>query len=193
MRILTGYSNELSPGIQTKLFKYRYDVFVNRLGWELDTPMDMEKDQFDHEDTLYVVAKDDEQNIQGCARLLPTTEPYLLEEVFPELLNGMPAPKSNEIWEVSRFTNASTTDKQTSGISVGNGGQISEVSFYELLKKTIQCAKMKGAKHLISVSPVGIERLLKKCKISSHRLGPPIISNNHAIVACWINIEESMI
>ena len=188
MNFLTGYSSQLSTNIRHKLFKYRYDVFVKRLGWELDTPDGVEKDQFDHEDTLYVVAKSDNNDVVGCARLLPTTEPYLLEKVFPELLNGMEIPKSEDVWEISRFTNVSASNTEK-GLTIGEKGQITELSFSHLLEAAVKCAKSNGAKHLISVSPVGIERLLRKAGVKSHRIGPPVVSNGHAIIACWIDID----
>lgn len=188
MNVLTGFSSQLTTDVKKKLFKYRYDVFIDALGWELETPLNMEVDQFDHDGTLYVVAKNKEEDVIGCARLLPTTESYLLEEVFPELLNGQTAPKSPDVWEVSRFTNLVSTQNELSP-SIGNGGQISELSFTELLKATIQCAKKQGAKRLISVSPIGIEKLLRKAGIRGNRLGPAKVINNHAIIACWIDVD----
>ncbi len=188
MNFMTGFLSQLTPTIKTQLFKYRYDIFVEKLGWGLKTREGVETDQFDHDDTLYVVAKDDSNDVVGCARLLPTTEPYLLEEVFPELLNGQDIPKSHEVWEISRFTNA-MVNQDTEGKYVGEKGQVYELSFSKLLKEAIQCAKDHGAKKLISVSPIGIERLLRKAGISSHRAGPPLIINGHALIACWIDIN----
>ena len=185
---MTGFSNQLTPAIKKQLFEYRYEVFVEKLGWNLKTKKGIEVDQFDHDDTLYVVAKDDFNDVVGCARLLPTTESYLLEEVFPELLNGREIPKSPDVWEISRFTNA-LVNQSVSDEFVGEKGQVYELSFSKLLKAAIQCAKQHGAKKLISVSPVGIERLLRKAGIDAHRAGPPMVVGGHAIVACWIDIN----
>ena len=78
-------------------------VFVERFGWALHTKNGMESDQFDRQDTVYVVAQDDRGHVSGCARLLPTTRPYLLGEAFPQLLNGLAPPCSPDVWELSRF------------------------------------------------------------------------------------------
>ncbi len=188
MNILSGFSSQLTSTIKNDLFKYRFDVFVKTLGWNLNTPNGIEVDQFDHDETLYVVAKDNFGDIMGCARLLPTTKPYLLEVVFPELLNGLDVPKSSDIWEISRFTNVQPGES-TNNSAIGNNGQISELSFSNLLHSAIACAKAQGAKRLISVSPVGIERLLRKVGIKAYRAGPPKIIDGHAILACWIDIE----
>lgn len=88
MNTIAGFQNNFSEGLYTKFKSYRYRVFVEYLGWELNCPNNEELDQFDKVDTAYVVAQDRESNIIGCARLLPTTQPYLLGEIFPQLLNA---------------------------------------------------------------------------------------------------------
>ncbi|MBL8509853.1 MAG: GNAT family N-acetyltransferase, partial [Chitinimonas sp.] len=85
------------------LARYRHRVFVEKLGWQLKCQDGLEFDQFDRPDTLYVVAQDQDDQVVGGARLLPTTRPYLLGEIFPQLLNGQPVPNSSDIWELSRF------------------------------------------------------------------------------------------
>jgi len=188
MYVQMGCPAQLSQPVISQLFRYRHDVFVKMLGWDLDTPHDIEIDEFDHAETRYVIVKDEENEIVGCARLLPTTAPYLLESVFPELLNGCEVPKSNEIWEISRFTNISPSSPKVKG-SIGKNGQINEVTFSKLLQHAIECAKDQGAKRLISVSPIGIERLLRKAGVKAYRAGPPKVINGHAILACWIDID----
>ncbi len=39
----------------------------------------------------------------GSWRLLPTTGPYMLRDVFPQLLHGVAAPAAADTWEISRF------------------------------------------------------------------------------------------
>lgn len=185
MEFIEGATPNLSDQVLSELFKYRYHVFVERLGWELDTPFEREIDQFDHNETLYVIAKNEAKNIVGCARLLPTTSPYLLEEVFPELLNGLPVPKSSDVWELSRFT---TMDVNDTGL-VKNMQFSTEVTL-ELLKQSIRSAQQQGAKRIISVSPVGIERLLRRAGIKAHRAGPPKIIDGYPLFACWIECEH---
>ena len=88
MRITSGCSAELRPPLMTRLARYRHRVFVETLGWQLQCRDALEWDQFDREDTLYVIAQNAVGDVIGTARLLPTTRPYLLSEVFPVLLNG---------------------------------------------------------------------------------------------------------
>lgn len=90
MQLVSGTSAGLPAGLYSRVSRYRHEVFVQRLAWNLQTPDGEEIDQFDREDTVYVVAQDAAGQIAGCGRLLPTTRPYLLGDVFAQLLNGAP-------------------------------------------------------------------------------------------------------
>lgn len=184
MGVLSGTRAELAPEHYAKLLSYRYRVFVERLGWELNTVDGLEQDQFDRPDTVYVVSRDIAGNVTGCGRLLPTTQPYLLGEIFPQLLNGMSPPADPEIWELSRFAAVDFNAHKTSAL-----GQFSSSLTAELLTTAIRCAADLGAKRLITVSPIGVERLLRKLRVQYHRAGPPMIVNGHPIFACWIECE----
>jgi len=187
MEFISEVSRDLSVNVKSQLFQYRYKVFVELLKWEeVSSTYGVEKDQFDREDTLYVIAKNNEDDIVGCARLLPTTSTYLLEEIFPELLNGIVPPKSPEVWEISRFTSIDLNNNER----VGNN-QFSSPTTIALLKESIACAKKHGAKRIISVSPLGIERLLRKIGFHAHRAGPPMIIDGQPIIACWIEIDRN--
>jgi N-acyl-L-homoserine lactone synthetase len=181
-------SGDLSQASRFELLRYRHDVFIELLNWDLDlsernTKLRLEEDQFDTDDTLNVYSKDRHGNIVGCARLLPTTLPYLLEEVFPELLGGMPTPKSDDVWELSRFA---CVDLGTSLADMHS--QCSSELSVQLMNKTMEAAKKMGAKHLISVSPIAIERLLKKNGFEIKRLAPPQRIGGYILIACWIDL-----
>lgn len=188
MYVVTGKQEELPNELYSKVINYRHKVFVERLGWQLQTYNNTEQDQFDRSDTIYLVARDEHGDISGCARLLPTTRPYLLGDVFPQLLNGMPIPNSPDIWELSRFAAVDFNTKTSIG-----PGQFSSPITLTLLHEAIAFAAKKGAKRIITVSPVGVERLLKRAGVHSHRAGPPMIVNGHPIFACWIDIAHENI
>ena len=56
---------------------------------------------------------------------------------------------------------------------------------------SVACAAERGAQRLITVSPVGIERLIRRLGFQAHRAGPPMIIDGHAIFACWIEVHRS--
>jgi len=184
MQVMSGVPEGLPQGLYSKVARYRHKVFVEQLDWELQTQDDAELDQFDRSDTVYVVAQDDEEQVFGCARLLPTTRPYLLREVFPQLLNGLQPPCSPDVWELSRFA-AVDLNNQTSTL-----GQFSSPVAIKLLQASIACAAAHGAKRLIAVSVVGVERLLRRAGFHAHRAGPPMVIDGHPIFACWIELDQ---
>ena len=185
MHLSSGTASQLCTTTYEQLGIYRRQVFVERLGWELRTPNGQEQDQFDRPDTVYLVARDENSAIIGCARLLPTTEPYLLSEVFPQLFNGLKPPSSPDIWELSRFAAVDLNTKPESA----NFMQFSASIAAKLLGASIECAKSHGAKHLVSVSPVGVERLIRKSGYKSHRAGPPMVVAGSPIFACWVDFD----
>lgn len=184
MYIVKGRQEELPIGLYPKVANYRHKVFVEQLGWRLQTFNDTEQDQFDRADTIYVISRNEHGDISGCARLLPTTKPYLLGEVFPQLLNGMPIPNSPDIWELSRFAAVDFNAKTST-----ESGQFSSVITLKLLHEAITFAAENGAKRIITVSPIGVERLLKRAGVHAHRAGPPMIIDGYPIFACWIEVN----
>lgn len=186
MDIVSGTLEVLPRGVYSKVGQYRHKVFVEQLGWDIPTQDGMELDQFDRPDTMYVVAQDSEGEVFGCARLLPTTRPYLLGELFPQLLNGLPPPSSPWLWELSRFA---AVDYRSQTILETN--QVSSPIAIKLLKESICCAAAQGAKQLITVSPVGVIRLLRMAGFQIPRVGPSKVIHGHPVLACWIECLDS--
>lgn len=185
--MIAGMPEGLPKGLLSRVSRYRHKVFVEKLGWNLGARDGSELDQFDRSDTVYVVSQDDHGEVNGCARLLPTDKPYLLGEVFPQLMNGMPPPNSPEVWEISRF--AAVDLKRQASITCG---QFSSSLTVNLLHESIACAVAHGARRLITVSPLGIERLLHRILHKSghyaHRAGAPMMIGGHLVFACWIEL-----
>lgn len=186
MNVIAGKTGAFSESMFSEVASYRYKVFIETLGWELETKNGEELDQFDRPDTVYVVSQDDDGKVNGCARLLPTDRPYLLGDIFPQLLNGLPVPCSSDVWELSRFAAVDFNNRTSSALS-----QFSSEIAINLLRESIACAAAHGAKRLITVSPVGIERLLRRAGFQARRAGPPMIVDGHPIFACWIEVEAA--
>ncbi|MDE2077541.1 MAG: N-acylhomoserine lactone synthase [Burkholderiales bacterium] len=162
--------------------RYRHKVFIEKLDWQLAVEHDIELDQFDGPDTLYVIALNDRGQVTGVARLLPTTGAYLLKEVFPQLLDGVQVPCSETIWELSRFAAVDFDAARTSPMS-----QFSSPVAVELLQACIDVAHSKGADALITVSPIGVERLLRRAGFKAHRAAAPKTINGDDLVACVLD------
>lgn len=184
MELILCGAEALSNSLYEELGRYRHHVFIETLGWKLDTPDGLERDQFDRPDTIHVIARNVDE-IVGCARLLPTTGPYLLGEVFPYLMNGEAPPSSPEVWELSRFA---VLDPQ------GRGGDVAPQNpsslAVDILRMAADYVASMGGKRMITVSPLGMERLLRKTGFHTHRAGPPSLVDGSPTLACWIELAE---
>jgi acyl homoserine lactone synthase len=186
MRIISGPAGELPVELLSKIAYYRYRVFVQTLQWNLPVEKGVELDQFDDTGTVYVTTQDDSGDVTGFARLLPTDRPYLLGQIFPQLLNGLTPPCSSNVWELSRFAAVDFNRRPTV-----SHGQTSSIAAIRLLQASIDYARTRGATRLITVSPIGIERLLRRAGFHFHRAGPPVIVGGHPLCACWIELESA--
>jgi len=184
MMLVSGNTSQLPPGLEVALATYRHRVFVDALQWQLPVENGLERDQFDRDDTLYVVARGSKDEVCGCARLLPTTRSYLLDDIFPELMNGLPAPHSHDVWELSRF----------STMPVNGSPALSRdelrVHFCALFAAVVEIAMNHGAARLITVTALGVERILRSIGIHAHRVGPPRLVDGKPTLAMWVELDE---
>jgi acyl homoserine lactone synthase len=148
------------------MFRLRHEVFKERLDWEVGSQSGRERDMFDDLDPVYIVCEEG-NDVLGSWRLLPTTKPYMLKDVFPELLYGMPAPEAPDVWEISRFA--------VSKRVVGNDslGTIKTVTNL-LLEQLFAFAARRNISRIVAVADVRFERVLKRSGLLTHRYGPPM-------------------
>lgn len=180
----------MAESSRTQMHLLRTEVFAKRLGWDVTvTPEGLEVDQFDAlPSARYILAQGQDGAVDACWRLLPTLGPYMLRDVFPQLMHGSQAPAAADVWELSRF--AVATDRLSADESAGNH----QVGFGELSIELMREAARFGAEHGISryvtVTTSAIERLMKRLGLSVHRAGPPIRIGAVMTVACFIEIDE---
>lgn len=82
--------------------RLRHKCFVERNGWSVPNHDGMEYDQFDTPAATYLIHRHGNGPVQGVARLIPTTRPYMLKELWPDLLGG-DVLVSPQVWEATRF------------------------------------------------------------------------------------------
>lgn len=159
--------------------RLRYRVFKQRMDWEVMTQGNQEQDAFDNlPDILYVLHVDANGEVDGCARLIPTTGPYMLRDIFPILLDGKPAPSSPRIWEGSRFA----VDP--------NSSHAPGVITARLLDAECEVGINYGLTHIVTVTNLLMERILKRNGLPTERIGQAHrIGNTEAIAT---NVPTSL-
>jgi len=104
LKLIEGSYASFFPKEMDAMFRNRAEIFSGRLGWDVVVKNGYERDSFDDVNPLYLVSVDpDTEDYWGSLRLLPTTGPNMLRDVFPYLLEDGECIESATIWEVSRI------------------------------------------------------------------------------------------
>lgn len=83
--------------------RFRYCQFVERDGWAVPHYRKMEYDQFDTPAAVYLLWRDQDLRVRGMVRLIPTTQPYMLDQLWDFLAPAEGLPHSPDVWENTRF------------------------------------------------------------------------------------------
>ncbi len=163
------------------MYRLRYRVFFERLGWDVKVADGRETDEFDDARNVYQLATDDRGDIVGGWRLRPTTLPYMMKDVFPQLLGGTPAPVCPDVWEISRFAVDEDRADQP-GFGLNDTARA-------LVRHAIQYAVFHDIRRYVMVVSVAVERLLANTGMVLHRYGPPQRIGRVRSVACSLDID----
>jgi N-acyl-L-homoserine lactone synthetase len=111
VNLITAHNRAKFRAPLEAMHRDRKKIFVDALKW--DVPVvdgQYEIDQFDTDEAIYLVALAPEsQRHLGSVRLLPSTGPHLLSEVFPHLCDkGVPV--GDDIYEITRLCTAPARD-----------------------------------------------------------------------------------
>ena len=185
--ILIAQANDhhMKPQALRGMFRLRDEVFNKRLGWDVKSCEDMEKDEYDDLNPVYFIARDAELRVHGCCRLLPTTGPYMLRDIFPLLLRGEPVPQDPNVCELSRFVIRPTSRYDCRQANFSG-------TTFEMLQNLVDYAKVRGIHSYVFVTSVALERMLRKIGIPLRRFGDQqaIRFGKVLSVACWMEINE---
>ncbi|MBR0852103.1 GNAT family N-acetyltransferase [Bradyrhizobium diazoefficiens] len=103
IHVVSAVNRHLYEDVIEQHFRVRHEIFVEERNWgALRKPDGRDIDDYDNEDTIYLLALDD-RRVVGGYRLYPTTKPTMMSEVFPHLAAVRGCPSDPLIWEWSRF------------------------------------------------------------------------------------------
>lgn len=163
--------------ILTQMWKDRHALFVDQLGWALTTDGIHEKDTYDKDDTIYIVSINNEGELQGSFRLLPTNKPHLMSDHF-ENLCAEGILRGDTIWEVSRFY--STTPPKRNLLRNQCAG--------DLLTGMMEYALIMGVSHYTFVVSMAIFPLVLQAGWDIEPLGLPTIHDEELIIAYKVTV-----
>ncbi len=87
-----------------EMHRVRKFIFKDRMKWDVDISGEgLEIDDYDLPETVYILARDEKKRVSGVWRMLPSTSPSMIRDIWPEFLEGFDMPRKPCVWEVSRF------------------------------------------------------------------------------------------
>ena len=150
------------------MFRNRAQIFKERLGWSVSVKDGRERDMFDDANPLYLVSVDPAtKKYRGSVRLLPTTGPNMLRDVFPFLLREGEFVESPTIWEISRICAVASEcqpDRSTNWLSP---------TLAELIVGIVEVGLMAGLTQIVAVFDARIYRVIKAAGCNPQLIGRP--------------------
>jgi len=182
---IQGAQREQFPAEIDAMYQIRASVFSDRLGWDVQATNGREIDRFDESNPLYLLSLDPRnRNVRGALRLLPTTGPNMLRDVFPCLLGDNEPIESATIWESTRFCvhKDYMAERTASGLNVAT---------CELLAGIVEIGMQAGLKFVVSVYDARMARNLKSAGCPAELVGEPKRIGNVTTYAVLFDISES--
>lgn len=149
-----------------QMFELRKRVFADQLKWDVTIVGGREVDAYDALHPAYLVWCDEEQkSLYGAMRLMPTTGPTLLYDVFRRTFPGSIDLVSPGIWEGTRMClDAERIDADLPGVDPGR-------AFSLLLLALCECAMVHGIHTMISNYEPHMARVYRRAGAEVDELG----------------------
>jgi acyl homoserine lactone synthase len=165
-----------------QMHRLRRRVFKERLDWDVQISGDMEVDEFDALHPAYLIQRANDDRVQGCVRLIPSTGPTMLRDTFPILLDGASAPASSTIWESSRFALDIHADAPKAAHGIAS-------ATYELFAGMIEFGLSRRLAEIVTVTDARMERILRRAGWPLRRIGKPHALGNTLAVAGYLDVS----
>jgi N-acyl-L-homoserine lactone synthetase len=168
LKLIEGSYASFFPKEMDAMFRNRAETFAGRLGWDVAVKDGYERDWFDDLNPLYLVSVDPEtERYWGSLRLLPTTGPNMLRDVFPQLLEEGEVVESASIWEISRICAVAVEGQPERGKNGLN------YVLSELIAGMAEVSVLEGLTEMVAVFDARIFRVLKAAACEPRIIGRP--------------------
>ena len=172
-----------------KSYALRYQIFVNELNWVPANKKEVEIDRYDKGQTIPIGVFDANGEIAAYLRITRPGQLFMMEEVWPELLNK-PIVKTRKTVEVSRVCVAAAYRKKKIRTEFGQYF----ISLF-LYKGLYTWSRSNNVDELCMVIEYKLYRLLKMTGFPCQLLGDPKIMEDGvkavAVVVNWLEFEHS--
>lgn len=121
VHVISGANRHLYDRELDEHHRIRHRIYVEELRWRGLTPREdkREYDQFDTADTVYLLGIENDRVVGGL-RLMPTTGPHLIADVFSRFASERGVPRRADIAEWTRIFVVPERREEHSGSKVGS-------------------------------------------------------------------------
>ncbi len=163
IHIVENHLESSSRRLLETMFADRKRLFVDLFGW--DVPVvdgRFEIDQFDTAHTVYIIAADDDGAHEASLRLMPSTRPHMLADLFPALCpHGVPVGPTT--WESTRLC-----------LPQRHGAARRRALRNSLISAMVDFALTRGIDRLTGVLPDAFRREVLAMGWAAEPLGPAV-------------------
>ncbi|WP_064713555.1 acyl-homoserine-lactone synthase TraI [Rhizobium bangladeshense] len=159
-----------------QMHRLRANVFRGRLEWDVSVTESGEFDEYDRFNPTYILALTGEGRVVGCARLLPSQGPTMLERTFPQLLRSGSLGASQSVVESSRFC-------VDTSLAEGRGGGQLHLATLTMFAGIIEWSMANGYNEIVTATDLRFERILNRADWPLKRLGEPKEIGNTIAIA----------
>ena len=181
---LTQENAHLHGPALASMYRLRQREFIDRQGWDIPTWRGMEYDAYDNPASTYLIYQDDTGTVQGVSRLYPTDRPYMLSDIWPELVQTIKLPSSISVWEGSRFViDKNLTKEQRTKIK------------HEIVCAYLEFSLARNIKKIIGVMPPAIWRaVFQSSGWKPTPIGPTITTDEKVkVFAAELPVSDTML
>jgi acyl-homoserine lactone synthase len=163
------------------MFRLRAKFFKDTLGWSALTVSDgLEKDDYDDDRAIYLLALDADGDVVASVRLRPTRDKSLLLDHFPHLLDCAPeSVKQPNVWESCRYF--------ASGKARGPQGALRRE---ELRLAMVEAARAWGVDRIVAITDTMFLPSLIQASWTTKLLGLPAVYDEGECIALEISCSE---
>lgn len=102
IEVINYANSRLYKRTLSSMYQLRHEIFVRKLRWKNVGGNDIEeRDQFDTDNSIYLVLTDENGLVEASCRLTPTTQPNLLKDEF-RFLCKKDIPSQSNVFELTR-------------------------------------------------------------------------------------------
>jgi N-acyl-L-homoserine lactone synthetase len=150
--VVEPYARAMRKTQLTEMFRLRARIFRDELGWEVEVHDGKEFDKYDLEENVYLLSLNEQGAVDGSLRLMPTTGPTQLTDIFGELVPSDTALRSPHIWEATRFCTCRKHSPLLRGIAR---------SAWHLVIGAIELARQAGIDSFVMIYDARVRRLYR--------------------------------